>query len=236
MADPADRREELRALVSRLGLTVRDLSLLDRALTHASASGEAPDLPGNNESLEFLGDAVLGLAVSHWLFQELPGLAPGEYTQLRARVVRKRAVARAARALDVSAFIRLGKGEEAAGGRTREGLLADCMEAVIGALYLDAGWEAARAFVVDAFGEELAQARDDETGWDYRSRLQHLCQANRWPLPEFAVLREHGPDHAKEFEVEVRVRGELRGAGRARTKKQAEQIAARAALESLGHG
>ncbi len=233
MADGSEREEELHALGSRLGLDMGSFNLLDRAVTHSSALGDRPELPGNNESLEFLGDAVLGLAVSQWLYQHVPDLSPGQYTQMRARVVNKQTLARVARGLDLGSAVRLSRGEEAAGGRNRPGLLADCLEAVTAAVFLASGWEAARDFAVRILREELEAAPDSQEGWDYRSQLQNFCQARQWPLPVFDVTGESGPDHQKTFDVAVTVRGRVAGVGRGHTKKEAEQDAAHAALEEL---
>lgn len=234
MGESGSRPEMLRALAVRLELDMSDMGLLDRALTHSSALAEMPELPGNNESLEFLGDAVLGLAVAQWLYQRIPELSPGDYTQMRARVVNKRTLASIAGRLDLGSAVRLSRGEEAAGGRQRSGLLADSMEAIIGAVFLDGGWKPARNFIERVFSEELEQTRSKEADRDYRSRLQQYCQAQQWPLPEFEVIREEGPDHRKEFEVSVRLEGEVAGRGTGMSKKEAEQNAARAALEHEG--
>ena len=234
MGEDSTHLDDLRALVARLALDFSDLDLLDQALTHASAVPELPHSRGNNESLEFLGDAVLGMAVAEWLYEQVPGRSPGEYTQMRARVVNRDALAAVARRLNIAPAIRLGKGEETHGGRKRKALLADCMEAIIGAAYLHCGWDAVRELVGRAFSEELDVARHSKTEWDFRSRLQNYCQAEGLSLPEFVVVREEGPDHKKEFEVAVSLRGEVVGGGVGATKKEAEQRAARAALEYEG--
>lgn len=236
MADSAGRDEELRALGSRLGLDLSSFNLLDRAVTHASAVGDQPGLPGDNESLEFLGDAVLGLAVAEWFYQHVPDLTPGQYTQMRARVVNKQTLARVARKLDIGRAVRLSHGEEAGGGRDRPGLLADCLEAVAAAVFLEAGWEKARAFSVQILREELEAAPLSRGAWDYRSQLQNFCQARQWPLPVFDVVGESGPDHRKTFDVSVTVNGRIAGKGSGNTKKEAEQNAAQAALENEGLG
>jgi ribonuclease-3 len=234
MLDDAAREEELRGLVSRLGFVIEDVELLDRALTHASIASEAPDAVRDYEALEFLGDAVLGLAVARWLFDKVPDRTPGEYSRMRAGIVNRRAVAEAASQLDVAPCIRLGKGEEQSGGRKRQALLADCLEALIGALYLDQGWDAAHTFVVRVFQTQLERECASRKMWDFKSRLQNYCQANRFPLPAFEVVRAEGPDHKKEFEVEVLIREEPAGRGRGLTKKEAEQNAAKAALVREG--
>lgn len=230
----ADRHERLRALAARLGISVNDYSLFDRALTHASVSAEEGGPEEDYEALEFIGDAALGLAVAHYLYERAPNRTPGEYSRMRASVVNRGTLARVAQELEIAPVIRLGKGEESAGGRQRKSLLADCMEAIIGALYLDQGWPATKAFVERVLIKELTVAEREEDIWDYKSRLQHYCQANRLPLPRFDVIRSEGPDHRKEFEVEVSLSGEPVGRGRGLTKKEAEQNAARVALKHEG--
>lgn len=230
MRDDNDRVAELHRLAARLGYTMRNVTLFDRALTHASSlPGEAPGVL-DYESLEFLGDAVLGLAIAHHLFESMPDRRPGDYSRLRAGLVNRKSVARVGRALDIAPYIRLGKGEEQAGGRTRTALVADCMEALIGALYLDQGYEAAQHFVVAAFAGQVEAARRSQIHGDYKSRLQNHCQSLRIGLPQFKVIRSEGPDHQKSFEVEVMVRDTASGRGTGPTIKEAEQAAAREAL------
>lgn len=233
MGDDA-RTEELREIAARLGLNFRDLTLLDRALTHASILTELDHPARDYESLEFLGDAVLGLAVADHLYRRAPDRSPGEYSRMRAGIVNRRCLARVAQALGVAPAIRLGRGEEQTGGRSRVALLADCLEALLGAVYLDQGWEPVRAVVDRVFHDELQRETESDRMWDYKSRLQNYCQAERVPLPTFVVVRSEGPDHRKEFEVEVLLRGEPVGRGRGLSKKEAEQNAARAALKREG--
>jgi ribonuclease-3 len=232
--EAVDRADELRALLDRLGLTLHDLVLLDRALTHASIASEQEGPDYDYESLEFLGDAALGLAVADYLFERAPDRTPGEYSRMRASVVNRQSLAKIADRLGVAPVIRLGKGEELSGGRQRAALLADCLEALIGAIYLDQGWQSARRFVLDVFRQELAGAVEGNIGWDHKSRLQQYCQARRQALPRFDLVRTEGPDHRKEFEVEVFLDGEASGRGLGKSKKEAEQNAARAALERIG--
>jgi ribonuclease-3 len=181
-----------------------------------------------------LGDAVLGLAIAHNLFERMPDLRPGDYSRMRAGLVNRKTVARVGAALDIAPHVRLGKGEELSGGRQRIALLADCMEALIGAIYLDHGYEPARDFVVRVFASEVESARQSNLHGDYKSRLQNYCQAQRIALPSFNLVRSEGPDHQKEFEVEVTLRGEPRGRGTGSTIKEAEQQAAREALLQEG--
>ena len=234
MAETAAPRAELTTLAARLGLRMENWALLDQALTHASATAPQSGADSNYEPLEFVGDAVLGLAVTHYLYEHVPGRTPGEYSRMRAGTVNRRTLAKIARELGLGEAIRLGKGEETSGGRNRSALLADCMEAVIGAVYLDQGWPHAQQFVEAIFEAELTRATRDDKLWDFKSRLQHYCQAQHIALPLFTVVRCEGPDHRREFEVEVSLRDLPSGRGRGLTKKEAEQNAARAALEQEG--
>lgn len=230
----SEREAELETLRDRLDLGVRNIELLDRALTHASIQSEQSGPPYDYESLEFLGDAVLGLAVAHYLFVHVPDKTPGEYSRMRAGLVNQQGLAHVADRLRIGPAIRLGKGEEMSGGRTRAALLADCLEAMIGAIYLDQGLDAAQRFVERVFATELGLATRTDAGWDYKSRLQHYCQAEKIPLPRFELVRSEGPDHQKLFEVEVYLRGEPAGRGTGLSKKEAEQNAARLALQKEG--
>jgi len=234
MSEEDSRDAQLRALAERLGLRFNSWAVLDRALTHASAACEADGALQDYESLEFLGDAALGLAIAHGLFDRLPDRTPGEYSRLRAGLVNRRSLARIAQQLDLASAIRLGRGEEQSGGRQRASLLADSLEALIGAIYFDQGWAAAQEFVARVFGPELDNAVTSDRLWDFKSRLQHYCQAQHIELPSFVVVTSRGPDHHKEFEVEVFLRGKPVGRGTGMSKKEAEQNAARVALEHEG--
>lgn len=231
-----NRSASLRKLTDRLGLSLNRFELLDEALTHASYLAECAACGRRDyEALEFLGDAVLELAVSHFLFEHLPGQGPGDYTKLRASVVNRDCVGRVAQRIKIAPYILLGKGEEASGGRNRIALLADCLEAVIGAVYRDAGWPTARDFVLKIFSIELQNLVDAPPVSDYKSLLQQYCQAQHVDLPRFDVVRSDGPDHCKEFEVEVFVLKRFLGRGTGRTKKEAEQQAAQQALFEINH-
>ncbi len=232
MNEYSERALELNQLAERLGVSIANWHLYDQALTHASTVGDIDtEQVAHYESLEFLGDAVLGLVVSHYLFDFLPNRTPGEYSRMRAGIINRRCVGRVAQSLDLAPAIRLGKGEEQSGGRNRLALLSDCLEALIGAIYLDKGWQIAHDFVVRAFGEELSRCTESDLTWDYKSRLQNLCQARKINLPIFNVVRSEGPDHEKEFEIEVLIQKKSLGRGTGKSKKEAEQNAARKALE-----
>ncbi len=234
----ADDTRDLSALEARLGYSFREPAVLDRALTHRSKAHE--DATGStidNESLEFLGDAVLGFVMADLLFRDFPQFDEGRKSKIKASLVSTETLARLGRRLGLGEFLALGRGEEKTGGRAKHALLADCCEAVIAAVYLDGGMEAARTFVVREFAADLADVRSPEF-WarDYKSALQELVQSRDYPLPEYTVAAESGPDHRKIFHVEVRVRGELMGAARGASKKAAEQEAAHRAIDKLSAG
>jgi ribonuclease III len=232
------RMEEVRdlsRLEERLGYRFGEAAILDRALTHRSRANE--DATGStidNESLEFLGDAVLGFLMADLLFQDFPQFDEGQKSKIKASLVSTATLATLARRLNLGEHLSLGRGEEKTGGRKKSALLADSYEAVIAAIYLDGGIDAARAFVVREFADDLEDVRSPEFwGRDYKSALQELVQSRDLALPEYTVAAESGPDHRKLFQVEVRVRGELVGAARGPSKKAAEQEAARKAIDRL---
>lgn len=218
-------------LTRRLGWDVRDEALLQQSLSHRSWCAENPGT-SSNERLEFLGDAVLGLVVTVHLFRTYPTMPEGELAKVRASVVNSAALAEIATSLEVGESLLLGKGEAQSGGREKPSILADAAEALIGAIYLDRGWEAAERLVMDLLGERIELGAAGPGGHDYKTRLQELCARVFDQLPVYSV-RDEGPDHAKEFEAVVRVMGAAHGTGRGRSKKQAEQAAAREAWELL---
>ncbi len=229
---------DLSALESRLNYRFREPAVLERALTHRSKAHE--DATGStidNESLEFLGDAVLGFVMADLLFRDFPQFDEGRKSKVKATLVSTDTLARLGRRLGLGEFLALGRGEEKTGGRAKHALLADCCEAVIAAVYLDGGIDAARDFVEREFADDLEDVRSPEF-WarDYKSALQELVQSREFPLPEYSVAAESGPDHKKIFHVEVRVRGEVMGAARGPSKKAAEQEAAHQAIEKLSAG
>jgi ribonuclease-3 len=218
-------------MATRLGTTFSDPSLLERAMSHRSWCAETTGA-SSNERLEFLGDAVLGLVVTDHLFRSYPTLPEGELAKVRASVVNSETLAELAASLDLGDALLLGKGEDASGGREKPSILADAMEAVIGAVYLDGGWGAAAALVMRLLGERIEEAAAGPGGQDYKTRLQELAARRFEQLPQYEVL-DDGPDHAKRFFASVTVAGEVRGRGEGRSKKQAEQGAARQAWENL---
>lgn len=226
--------EDIARLACALTVPQLDRDLLQVALTHRSILNEDPTVTATNERLEFLGDAVIELAVSDHLYRTYPERAEGQMTTLRAAVVRAAALAGVAHSLHLGDYLRISKGEAAAGGRSRPSLLAGALEAIIGAVYLDLGWDTARSLVDRLLVPELRRvlAADTETpGKDSKSRLQELAQAARGLLPTYQVVNALGPDHAKEFEVEVRIGAEVAMRGSGPSKQRAEQAAARHTLE-----
>jgi ribonuclease-3 len=217
-------------LQDSLGLTIEQ-GLMIRAMTHRSFAYENGGLP-TNERLEFLGDAVLGLVVTDALYRRHPDLPEGQLAKLRAAVVNMRALADVARGLDLGSFIRLGRGEETSGGRDKSSILADTLEALIGAAYLEHGIEVARTLVHHLVDPLLVSSAALGAGLDWKTSLQELTASLGLGVPEYAVTEE-GPDHAKIFHAEAVVQGEGRGGGTGRSKKEAEQRAASAAFAGL---
>ena len=222
----------LSELQHRIAYTFRDPGLLERAVTHRSYANEHR-LSEHNERMEFLGDSVLGLVVSELLMNALPGASEGELSRLRASVVSEPSLAAIARRIGLGEFLCLGKGEEQTGGRDKDSLLADSLEALVAAIYLDGSVVPVQAFISSFFGDAMDRARAGGGTADHKTALQELCQERLKTLPDYRVVSEAGPDHLKEFTVELTVRGEVLGRGIGRNKKEAEQRAAKEALEKL---
>lgn len=223
--------DPLRTLEQRLGYAFRRPELLERALVHRSYAHEQA-VGGSYERLEFLGDAVLGLVAAGWLFERNPELTEGRLSKLKSRLVSRPTLAAAAERLELGSLLRLGVGEERSGGRAKASLLADAMEAVLGAVFLDRGFEAARRVAVPLLESVSGELADQRTS-DPKTRLQELAQAEGLELPQYLVVEEEGPDHRKRFTVACRVAGREAGRGEGGSKKLAEQRAAAAALAEL---
>jgi ribonuclease-3 len=219
-------------LEKRLGVNVSP-AMLERALTHRSFAYEHGGLP-TNERLEFLGDSVLGLVVTDTLFHRHPDLPEGQLAKLRAAVVNMRALADVSRGLALGEFLRLGRGEEGTGGRDKSSILADTLEALIGAVYLDRGLDEASALVHRLFDPLIESSASLGAGLDWKTSLQELTATVGIGVPEYAVT-ESGPDHEKTFQATARVGGADYGVGSGRSKKEAEQQAAEAAWTALRH-
>jgi ribonuclease-3 len=232
---PPGRQEELEALARRLGHGFRDLGLLDRALRHSSYAHERPESGPSNEQLEFLGDAVLALTVSDLLLASFPHSSEGELSRSRAALVNARQLAALARQLELGPHLLLGRGEESQSGREKPSLLADALEAVLAAAFLDGGLKAAANITRRLFAPLLEQ--EARLSWqDFKTALQELTQARYKMSPSYHLLEESGPSHHRRFRVEVRLGPEGLAQGEGPSKKQAAQMAARLALERLAAG
>lgn len=214
----------------RLGVRLGP-DMLELALTHRSFAYENGGLP-TNERLEFLGDSVLGMVVTEDLYRGYPDVSEGHLAKLRAAVVNARSLAEVARDLDLGTTIRLGRGEDSTGGRDKSSILADTLEAVIGAVYLESGIEIATALVRRLFAPRIEQAALLGAGLDWKTSLQELLAGRDLPSPDY-VIEESGPDHAKRFVARVRIGGDTFPLGEGRSKKEAEQQAAEAAYLAL---
>ena len=228
-------RDEFESLQQAIGYRFRDRGLLEHAMTHTSRANE--DVSGgvaDNEVMEFLGDALLGFIIADVLFRDFPEFDEGQKSKAKAALVSTATLARQAERLQLGDHLLLGRGEEKTGGRRKQALLADGYEALIAAVYLDGGVEHARAFITREFAALFDEVRrDGVSGQDYKSALQELLQSRDLPLPEYRLVGTLGPDHRKLFEIEVVVRGERLASASGPSKKEAEQEAARAALEKL---
>lgn len=226
------RADRLHELEERLGHHFSDLGLLDRALTHTSRANEEATGTGHNESLEFLGDSVLGFVISDLLHRRRPDGAEGDKSRHRAHLVSASCLADKAAALGVPELLLLGRGEEKTGGRHKRALWSDAYEAVVAALYLDGGIEAARDFVGSAFAADL-EAEVIHGERDPKSALQELLQGRGSPVPEYVVVAEEGPSHRRVFRVRCVIEGAPAAEAEGPSKKAAQQAAARAALLAL---
>jgi len=223
-------------LEEALGHRFRQREWMERALTHSShrPEREAGQPHQDNEQLEFLGDAILGALVSEYLVTSFPGWSEGQLSKSRAKLVRAASLHAAARRLGLGQYLRLGRGEEKTGGRDKPAVLADAYEAMLAAIYLDGGLDAARNFVRRTLLDEAVAAEPQRLSQgDHKSGLQEYLQARGLPPAEYRVVSETGPDHRKTFHVEVCVAGRAVASGTGKSKKEAEQAAARLALEQL---
>ena len=226
---------KLDSLQQVLGVQFKSPSLLEQALVHDSYVNENPDFaPTSNERLEFLGDSVLGLAVTERLYHDFPDFSEGQLTHLRASLVRRDTLARMAVTIGLGDYLYLGRGEEGSGGRNKVPNLAGAIEAVIGAIFLDQGLSEARDCALRLLNEEYDRLIKAGSTTDYKSQLQHLIQARKQKTPDYTLIASSGPDHARRFVVEVSLEGRALGRGEGKSKRVAESEAARNALDKLG--
>ncbi len=223
----------MKALQENLDYKFKNEKLLINALTHSSFANEARDGIGSNERLEFLGDSVLSIIVSEYIYKKFKNLPEGELTKMRAALVCEKSLCGFSRELQIGKYLRLGKGEEKSGGRERDSILADAFEAVLAAMYLDGGIEIAKKHVMRFVTKEL-QHTDEEVFKDYKTALQEIIQRNPEESVTYILTGESGPDHNKIFEVEVKLNSNTIGRGIGKNKKQAEQSAAKEALTLMG--
>ncbi len=228
-----DAEESPAAFIQRLGLPFKDKLILARALTHRSYVNEHPEALEDNERLEFLGDAVLDFLSGAWLYNHFPEMDEGNLTRMRSALVRTEQLAEFARQIDLGRALRLGRGEAAAGARDRDVILCAAFEALVGALYLQSGIEAVSRFVFPFLEKAAERLVVDPAIFDPKSRLQEWSQAQHYGLPHYVTVQSSGPDHQRQFEVEVHINGRLYGRGSGPSKQVAARNAAQNALENI---
>ena len=230
-------KKKLEILQNNLNYRFKDISLLITALTHSSYANENKmKITENNERLEFLGDTILNLIVSQYLYKKYPNYPEGELTKIRAKVVCEYSLAYAARKINLGDFLLLGKGEEATGGRNRDSILADVTEAITGALYIDSDFETVNNLLLNNFEADIVHAvAKGDLFIDYKTELQERLQKRYKSKIEYVVEKEEGPDHNKIFHMNVVFNGKIIGKGTGKNKKEAEQMAAKEALLLMGY-
>ena len=225
-------KESIRAFEEKIGYEFKDKTYIQTALSHSSFANEHKEF-NYNERLEFLGDSVLGLVVSDYLFRARNDLPEGKLTRLRANVVCEESLSAVARKINLGDHLFLGKGEKASGGSNRDSILADATEAVIAAIYLDGGFDQAKDFILSNLRDTIAKNIDGNIFRDYKTILQEIIQGNNGKI-SYKLVGESGPDHNKEFEMQVKCGQETIGIGKGKNKKEAEKEAARDALVKMG--
>jgi len=223
------RKQDLLELKNKLGLNITNFNILDKALTHSSYAHEKKEL-SSNETLEFMGDAVLGLVVCEYLYQNFPACNEGHLSQIKSVVVSATVLASKATELGLGEYLLLGKGEAYGKARQRPSLLADTLEALIGAVYLDGELKEARPFILGLLIPEIQKIRQEGYTQDYKSVLQELSQRKWRVAPVYQLITSQGPDHDKTFEIKVCIKNKILGVGKGKSKKEAEQAAAERAL------
>lgn len=227
------RRRELLAFQKQVGIRFRNLDLLNLAFAHRSYANEAGASGGNNEKLEFLGDSVLGMVISEYLFSELPEKSEGDLAKIKSFVVSESILAEVAMKVGLDNYVLIGRGEECSGGRTKKAILADALEAIIGAYYVDSGLRQSSKFVLKLFVPSIDRVLENKHDKDYKTLLQEYVQKRFKTYPRYRVVHRHGPDHNRTFLTEVRIRNQSYGRGQGKNKKEAEQRAAAHAYQAL---
>lgn len=227
------RERELLAFKQESAMKCDNLNLLNLAFTHRSFANETTEEVGNNEKLEFLGDSVLGMYVADWLLRNLPAKQEGDFSKIKSVVVSEDSLAMIARKLNVDKYLLIGKGEENSGGRDKKTLLADCMEALFAASYLDSGFENAKKFVMLHLEDQIQAVLKYDYHRDYKTSLQEYMQKKWRKCPVYTLVKKTGPEHEFTFFVEVQVNNQSFGPAQGRSKKDAEQNAAKLAYDSV---
>jgi ribonuclease-3 len=228
-----DRLDQLNSLEKKLGYVFKEKKLLNKSLTHKSYANENGGGLKNNERFEFLGDSVLDLLVSEHMLKEYPEYAEGRLSKIRAAVVNEGCLADIAGEINLGAYLLLGKGEDLSGGRVKNSILANAFEALAGGVFLDGGLEKASAVFLPYLDEKIITFTGNSHFKDFKSELQEFTQVSRGCIPTYNITNETGPDHEKHFEMTVMIGNECMGEGNGRTKKEAEQMAAKMALQKL---
>jgi ribonuclease-3 len=234
-APSPERRRELRLFERTTGIRFRREDLLNLAFSHRSFAHESSRNVGNNERLEFLGDSVLGAVVSEHLFSALPDKTEGDLAKIKSFVVSEDSLAGIAKNLKIDNFILIGKGEEFSGGRSKKAILADCLEAVIGAYFLDSGFKKCRDFILRFMMPEITKVLENKHRKDFKTLLQEHVQKAFKTYPRYVLVQKTGPDHDKTFWMEVKIRDKTYGPGEGKNKKEAEQAAASIAYHEIAH-
>lgn len=231
---PASFSKNIALLEDSIRYSFKRKSLVQEAITHKSFAHENPkEAPSFNERLEFLGDAILSLTISEYLFRRYPEFSESQLSRLRAYTVRESTLAEVAERLNLGDYLRLGKGEERTGGRKKPSILANTFEAILGAVYIDGGLKKANDFVLRNLKIKIESLVKKNLIFDYKTRLQEVAQAQFGVLPRYVIHKEEGPEHNKTFEVKVYIKNNLYGTGRGKSKKAAQQLAAEAGLKKL---
>jgi len=229
-----ERKRKIQELAKSLKLYFNDFNILNRALVHSSYVNECKEEIGDNENLEFLGDAVLNLVICDHLYNKYQDLTEGDLTKIKSHVVSAEVLATIAKRINLGNYILLGKGEEQNNGREKASILADTFEALLAAIYLDLGFLKAKKFIINIFKSKIEKSRKSSHKLDFKSRLQEYALESTSKLPEYRVLEETGPNHDKKFRVGLLLGNEMISVGSGKTKKEAQQNAARVALDNLG--
>ena len=228
-----ERKRELFLFQKQIGIRFRSIELLNLAFSHRSYANECDGTVDNNEKLEFFGDSILGLIVSEYLYSALAEHTEGEMAKVKSFVVSEASLARIAKQIRVDNFILIGKGEENSGGRSKKAIIADCMEAIIGAYYLDSGYKPVKSFVLKLIVPEINGVLEDRHQKDYKTMLQEYVQKTFKTYPRYKTIKKAGPDHDRTFWIEVVIGDQTFGPGKGKNKKEAEQKAAGIAYKAF---